>query len=262
MSDDAVAYEPPRLPGVRAVTVADLRAALAAGWSDFTYAPQFGLFFGGIYVVGGLLILAFLTVFAAPWLIIPIAVGFPLIGPFVAVGLYEVSRRLIAGQPLEWKGVLGVIFRQRERELSWMAFVVLFVLWIWLYQVRLLTAIFLGFRSMSSIEAFLNVVTTTSQGVSFLVVGTILGGILATVLFSSTVISIPLLLEREYDFVTAIITSFKAVLHNPVAMLAFAAVVTISAIVAMLPMFIGLLVVLPVLGHATWHLYKAVIAPA
>ena len=259
---NAPAVSRPSQPVIRSVGLADVGSALKKGFGDFFRAPLFGLFFGGVYTAGGIAILLFLYQLHMPWLILPIAIGFPLIGPFVAVGLYEVSRRLIAGQPLEWKGVLGVIFRQRERELSWMAFVVLFVLWIWLYQVRLLTAIFLGFRSMSSIEAFLNVVTTTSQGVTFLVVGTILGGILATVLFSSTVISIPLLLEREYDFVTAIITSFKAVLHNPVAMLAFAAVVTISAIVAMLPMFIGLLVVLPVLGHATWHLYKAVIAPA
>ena len=94
-----------------------------------------------------------------------------------------------------------------------------------------------------------------------MVVGTVLGGILATVLFASTVVAIPLLLEREYDFVTAIITSFKAVIQNPIAMLSFAAIVTVAAILAMLPFFLGLLVVLPVLGHATWHLYKAVIAP-
>ncbi|MEZ5789590.1 MAG: DUF2189 domain-containing protein [Nitratireductor sp.] len=258
---NAPAISGPLQPVIRQIGLGDVFSAISKGFRDFARAPLFGLFFGGVYTVGGIAILIFLYRLHMPWLILPVAIGFPLIGPFIAVGLYEVSRRLTGGEPLEWKGVLGVIFRQRERELSWMAFVVLFVLWIWLYQVRLLTAIFLGFRSMSSIDAFIEVVTTTSQGISFLVVGTVLGGILATVLFASTVVAIPLLLEREYDFVTAIITSFKAVIQNPIAMLSFAAIVTVTAILAMLPFFLGLLVVLPVLGHATWHLYKAVIAP-
>jgi uncharacterized membrane protein len=127
MSDDSMAYEPPRLPAVREVTFADLRAALAAGWSDFVSAPAFGLFFGGIYTLGGLLILLFLTVLKAPWMIIPLAVGFPLIGPFVAVGLYEVSRRRLAGEPLKWKPVLAVVVQQRNRQLGWTAFIVLFI---------------------------------------------------------------------------------------------------------------------------------------
>ncbi len=250
----------PHAPQINAIGMGDVTGALKQGIADFIRAPQYGLFFGGIYAVGGLLVLYFLYRLEMPWLILPIAIGFPLIGPFVAVGLYETSRRLEAGEKLSWPAILGHVFRQRERELSWMAFVVLFVFWIWLYQVRLLTAIFLGFKSMSTIESFLNVVTSSTEGIAYLAVGTLVGGFLALVLFSTTVISTPLLMERELDFVTAIITSVKTVMENPVPMITFGFLVAVLAILALLPAFLGLLVVLPVLGHATWHLYRRAIA--
>lgn len=249
------------LPALRSLAVQDILDCLGAGLSDFRRAPMFGLFFGGVYFLGGLFILAALNLFDMPWMIIPVAIGFPLVGPFVAVGLYEVSRRLATAEPLDWRGVLTVVLRQRERQLGWMALVVLFIFWIWIYQVRLLLAIFLGFKSFSSIEAFLTIVTTTPEGISFLAVGTVVGAIIALILFSTTVISIPLLLDREIDFVSAIITSFRTVIANPVPMIGWGALVTFLAILAMLPVFAGLLVVLPVLGHATWHLYGRAIEP-
>lgn len=249
----------PAPPVVNAVTVEDIVAALKSGIADFLRAPAYGLFFGGFYMLGGWFILACLTWLDMPWMIIPVAIGFPIVGPFVAVGLYEVSRRLQAGLPLEWRGVLLVIFGQRERQLSWMAFVVLFIFWMWIYQVRLLLAIFLGFKSFSSIEAFLRIITTTPEGIAFLGVGTAVGAVWAFLLFSSTVIAMPLLLERDFDFITAMITSFKTVFASPVAMLGWGVVVTVLAAMALLPAFIGLLVILPVLGHATWHLYRRAI---
>jgi uncharacterized membrane protein len=261
MSDDVAAYQPPRLPGVRVVTVADLRAALASGWSDFVHAPQFGLFFSGIYVVGGLLILAFLTVFAAPWLIIPVAVGFPLIGPFVAVGLYEVSRRRSAGEPLRWKPVLSVVFQQRNRQLGWTAFLVLFIFWIWIYQVRLLLALFLQSKGLSSIGGFITTVTTTPEGFGFLAVGTCVGAVLAFVLYATTVITMPLLLDRDPDVVSAMIVSFKTIQQSPKVMIGWGVFIAILTLIALVPAFLGLLVVLPVLGHATWHLYVRAVEP-
>jgi uncharacterized membrane protein len=246
-------------PQVNPLTLGDVSASLNEGWRDFMRAPATGMFFGAFYAAGGLLIWAALSYFHQTWLIFPIAIGFPLVGPFVAAGLYETSRRLSSGEPVTWAGVLGSVWRQRERELGWMAFVVLFVFWIWMYQIRLLTAIFLGFQSMSSVEAFLRVLTSTADGMLYLAVGTIVGAVLAMILYSTTVISIPLLMEREYDFVTAIITSIRAVLANPVPMIAFGIIVTLLSILAMLPLFLGLIVVLPVLGHATWHLYKRTI---
>jgi len=262
MSEEVLVRRPPPLPVVRRVTVADLRAALAAGWSDFAAAPQFGLFFGGIYTLGGLLILALLTVFHAPWMIIPVAVGFPLIGPFVAVGLYEVSRRRAAGQPLRWRDILSVVFQQRNRQLGWTAFIVLFIFWVWIYQVRLLIALFLQSSSFASIDGFLTVVTTTQQGLTFLAVGTLVGAALAFVLYAATVITMPLLLDRDLDFVTAMIVSFQVIHRSPGPMIAWGVLVAILTLVALVPAFLGLLVVLPVLGHATWHLYVRAVEPA
>ena len=253
----------PRPPAVKINTIGadDIKAALAAGWRDFLAAPLIGLFFGGIYAAGGIAILVLLMVYHQPWWIIPIAVGFPLIGPFVAVGLYEVSRRLASGAPLVWSEVLTVILAQRKRQVGWMAFVVLFIFWMWLYEVRMLLAIFLGFKSFSSLGAFFTIITSTSSGIGFLAVGTIVGALLSFVLFCTTVVAIPLLLEREIDLITAIIFSFKAVLQNFAPMIGFGILVAALTFLSLVPLFLGLLVVLPVLGHATWHLYTKVVAP-
>lgn len=240
------------LPDVRAATVADIRAALVGGISDFVRAPLYGLFFGGVIAVGGLLLIGFLTRWDMPWMVYPMVMGFPLIGPFIAVGLYEVSRRLEAGEALSWGGVLGVVFAQRGRQLGWMAFVMLFVFWIWIYQVRLLLALFLGSSGTAgTLEAFLTTLFTTRDGLLFLAVGHVVGAILALVLYSITVISIPLLMAREIDIVSAIVTSFRAVAASPVVMLGWGVTVTLLFIAASVPAFLGLLVVLPVLGHAT-----------
>ncbi len=245
---------------INRLTISDVQAALRQGIDDFRRYPVFGLFFGGIYALGGAFILAMLVYYHMPWMIIPVAIGFPLIGPFVAVGLYEISRRHHRHEPVTWPGVLAEVFRQRERQLSWMAFAVLFIFWIWIYQVRLLLALFLGFKIPAELGAFFTLVTTTPEGLLFLIVGTAVGAVLATVLFAATVISMPLLLDYDLDFVTAMITSARVVLENPLPMLGFGAIIAVSAILAMLPAFLGLFVVLPVLGHATWHVYRRAIS--
>jgi len=244
-----------RPPALKPIGWEDIAAALRLGLADFLRAPRFGLFFGAVYAVGGLAIFAFVAFLDTPWMILPIAIGFPLIGPFVAAGLYEVSRLLATGAPLGWRAVLVTVFRQRERQLGWMAFVVLFVFWIWLYQVRLLLALFLGFRMPATIEGFLGLLLTTQDGLVFLAVGTLVGLILALVLFSACVLAMPMLLDTELDFVTAMIVSVRTVAAHPVPMLGWGVVVTALTLLALAPAFLGLLVVLPVLGHATWHLY-------
>jgi uncharacterized membrane protein len=128
--------------------------------------------------------------------------------------------------------------------------------------VRLLLALFLGLHvSFSSFQEFLSAVLTTTEGLTFLVVGNIIGAALSMVLFSLTVVSFPLLLDRDLDFVTAMITSVRAVVNNPGPMIGWAAVIVVLLIVSALPLFLGLVVTLPVLGHTTWHLYRRLVAP-
>src|SRR5262245_5761548 len=260
-----VSRETPRagtgLPDVHAVTVADLRAVLLCGAADFARAPGIGLAIGTVFAAIGVAITLALTVWHMPWMIYPFAIGFPLIGPFAAVGLYEVSRRQEAGQRPGWQAVLSTIWAQRRREVSWMAFTMLFIFWMWMYEVRLLMALTLGRMSYATLDRFVEVVLTTPQGWTFLAIGHLVGAALSLVLFSVTVIAIPFLLDREVDFITAMITSVRTVLASPLVMLGWGIVVTIALLAACVPFFLGLLVVLPVLGHATWHLYRRAVVP-
>jgi uncharacterized membrane protein len=245
---------------VRPIRVDDVYAALADGWRDFRAAPQFGLFFGGIYALGGIFIMLELWRLEQPLWIIPLAFAFPLLGPFVAIGLYEVSRRREAGLPLDWADVLSVIWRERGRQIPSMAFIVLAGFMIWVWFARLILAIFLG-RMQFAVYSDLELLFTTGSGLAMLAVGTAVGGVIAFVLFAVTAVSLPMLLEREIDFVTAMITSFNAVTSNLRPMLLWAAIIAVGLIGAMVPFFLGLVVVLPVLGHATWHLYRRVVVP-
>ena len=253
---------PPAFPIVRAATFEDIRIALSQGWSDFTTAPAFGLFFGGIYALGGLLVVATVAVFGMSYLAYPLAAGFVLIGPFIAAGLYEVSRRIESGEPLEWRGVIGVIFAQGGREFAWMAFVSIFAFIVWMYQVRLLLALFLGFQSFASMGAFLNVLFTTGEGLAFLAVGHVVGAVMATSVFALTAVSFPLLLDRDVDFITAMIVSVQAVVKSPVVMIGWAFTIVAIVAIASAPAFLGFFVALPVLGHATWRLYRRIVTPA
>ncbi|MCC2113510.1 MAG: DUF2189 domain-containing protein, partial [Hyphomicrobiales bacterium] len=198
-------------PVVRSIAIADIGDAFAGGFRDFQAVPLYGLFFGGIFAIGGMLIVWMAYAAGMGYLAYPLATGFALIGPFIAAGLYEVSRRRETGEPLSWGAVLGVIFAQRKTDLGWMAFVTLFLLIVWMYQVRLLLAIFLGFQSFVSVSEFLDVLVSTPEGLTFLIVGNVVGLAIALVLFSLTVVSFPLLLDRDVDFVTAMITSVRAV---------------------------------------------------
>ncbi len=249
----------PKGPLIRHVSFQDVKAAFREGVADFKRAPLFGLFFGGVYVLGGLLLLAFLWVWDSPWAIIPLAVAFPLVGPFVAVGLYEVSRRISSGEKLSWRAVLGVIFRQKDRELVWMGFVMLFVFWIWAYQVRIMLALFIGSTANVSFANLFELVTTTEDGLMFLAMGTVIGGFLALVFFSLTVISVPLLLDRDVDVITALVTSVTTVRRSPWPMILWGLAVLILMLIALAPAFLGLFFILPILGHATWRLYERAI---
>lgn len=246
---------------VQTISFKDLVDVLKAGLSDFFAAPLIGLVFGATYVAGGVGLVAFVMFLGMPWLAYPLVIGFALIGPFVATGFYEVSRRRESAQPIIWSEVFGVIWQQRRRELGWMAFVMLFVFWIWMYQVRTLVAVFFGSQGFATLDGFLTAVFATQNGWTFLFVGHVVGATIALVLYSLTVVSCPLLLERDVDFVTAMITSIKAVTQSPVPMIAWGLLVIACVVAAALPAFLGLLLVLPVFGHATWHLYRRILPP-
>jgi uncharacterized membrane protein len=171
------------VPKVNKVTADDVTASLKAGFSDFLARPIMSGFFGLFYAVFGLLFVWSLVWLDKYWMVIPAVVGFPLVAPFAAAGLYEMSRRLEMGESFGWSEILTVMANQRKREMGWMAFVTLFILWVWFYQVRLWLAIILQDSSFSDFDGFLNIVFFTPQGWTFLAIGTGVGALLSAALF-------------------------------------------------------------------------------
>ncbi len=239
------------------LTEDDLRAALRAGLEDFKAVPMFGIFFALFYVAGGLGLWFGLIASGQPAFFLPIAAGFPLFAPFAAVGLYEVSRRREAGEPLSWGPILIALRGRGDGQLALMAVGVLIAFGFWIILARGIFAIFLG-RSGIGFESM--GILLTLPGIGMVIVGTIVGGLVALGLFTVTVMSLPMLLDRDVDFVTAMIASTQTVTGNPQVMLKWAALIAGLLFAAMIPLFLGLFVVLPVLGHATWHLYRRAIS--
>lgn len=257
--DAAPSLVPPPPQVASDLALADLSAALAAGWRDFVAMPRFGLFFGGVYVLAGLAIgWASLTGDEPTWLI-PAIAGFPLIAPFIAVGLYQASRRRAQGEALTWRGVLGALKGHGDDQILSMGVIVFVAFSFWMIIAHAIFAIFMAESGMGSkpdaLAAFL-----TPSGLAMLGVGSAVGAVLAFAFYAITVISLPMLVDRKVDFLTAIIASLKVVRGNFAVMLSWAAVIAALLFVAMLPGFLGLLVALPVLGHATWHLYVRAVA--
>ncbi len=243
---------------IRKIDIADLMDCIAKGVRDFSRAPKYGMFFGAVYAVGGWLILWIAFALGYFYLAYPFMMGFALLAPFGAAGTYEISRRLEAGQPLSWSAVLGAVWNRSGKDLGWLALVSLFTLIIWLDLAVFLFLMFYGVHVPSLPQLFTNVFTTT-YGLTFLLVGNGVGAIIALMVFSFTAVSPPLVVDREVDFVTAMTTSVQAVLANPRAMLAWAVVIGMDLAVSFVTVFVALLVVFPVLGHTTWHLYRRLI---
>lgn len=240
----------------------DLWAALRAGLADFRAAPLFGLFFAGVYVAIGLLIAQSLIARGGVTWLLTAAAGFPLIAPFTAVGLYEVSRRREAGLPLSWSAILGAVRGRGDDQLMLMGAFLFVLFGFWIVLARGVIAIFLADSAMAGLADDPMAFLASGQGLMMLLVGGALGALMAFAVFAITVISLPMLVDREVDVITAIITSISTVRANPGVMLAWAAIIALSTLAAMAPYFLGLLVVLPVIAHATWHLYRRAVDPA
>lgn len=240
-------------PDIAQVTIPELFAAVKAGIFDFQTAPIFGLAFSSFYVLVGLL-LWWIGADTYFWTL-AFALGFPLVAPFAAVGLYEVSRRIEAGEPLNWSQVLGVVWDQRRRQLPWIGAVLAMIFLFWSFFAHMTFALFFGASALTNISTSWDIYFTPT-GMSMMAVQVAVGAGVAFLTFGLTTMSLPLLVDKEFDFVTAMLVSLETVARNKLVMGLWALIVAVSLFLAMLPAFLGLFVALPVLGHATWHLYR------
>ncbi|MFD0980834.1 DUF2189 domain-containing protein [Tropicimonas aquimaris] len=252
MTDTVVPEASPR-PDIAILDRSDLVYALDMGWKDFRKAPFFGLVFSGVYVLGGLF-LAFVSGGFVTQTVI-LALGFPLIAPFAAVGLYETSRRIEEGRPLDLYQIFGVIWNEKDRQIPWVGAIIVIYFLFYSFLAHMIFALFMGLSVMTNVTSSYEVFLTTN-GLTMIGVELAVGAVLGFILFGLTVFSLPLLVDKEIDFMTAMLLSFEAVRENAGVMLLWAMVIAIYIVLAMIPAFLGLLVALPVLGHATWHLYR------
>jgi uncharacterized membrane protein len=257
----AGAGEAPAHPVVRKITPADLKEALAKGFDDFWAMPSHLVFLGLIYPVVGVCLAALTFSNNALPLLYPLASGFALIGPFAGIGLYEISRRRELGLSTSWQDAFSVLKSPSIPSIIALGVLLLVIFLTWLTTARLLYQSIFGYAVPTSYADLVNQVLTTSEGMRLIVLGNILGFIFAVAVLSISVISFPLLLDRDVGAAVAVYTSIKAVAMNPLTMALWGLIVAAALLVGSIPLFVGLAIVMPVLGHATWHLYRRVVEP-
>ena len=245
-------------PGVRTISFADVKAALRQGYDDFLAMPRHTPFLGVIYAVVCFLLVRVTFNDSLLPLAFPLIGGFVLLGPFAAVGLYELSRRRERGADTSWWHMLAVLRSPSAGPILRLGLLLLAVFLTWLMMAQ---AIYWATFGETTFQAgpFLDQLFTTRHGWTLVLVGNLVGALFALAAFAATVVSFPMLVDRKVSVATAVGTSFRAVLANPVPMLAWGLIVVAALVVGSVPFFVGLAVVLPVLGHATWHLYRKLV---
>lgn len=249
-------------PAVRNIGAEDLKEALRKGVEDFKEMPTHLAFIGLIYPLFGICLAALTFSSNALPLLFPLVSGFALIGPLAAIGLYELSRRRELGLETSWDHAFDVLRSPSLPSILALGFVLMVIFLVWLATAQALYEWLYGEMAPESYAAFLGEVLTTRKGWTLIVLGHAIGFVFAAVVFSISVLSFPLLLDRDCGVACAVQTSVQAVLTNPKTMGFWALIVAALLMIGSAPLLVGLAVVMPILGHASWHLYRRTVEPA
>lgn len=251
----------PGEPAVRQIELADLKDAVAEGIEDFQAVPSHAIFLVLLYPVIGLILCRLLFGYDMLPLVFPAAAGFALLGPLLAIGLYEISRRREQGLEASASDALDVLHAPSIGAIFRVGLLLAVIFAAWLGTAQLMYRQIVGGPVPTSVEAFARQILETPEGRDLIIVGNGVGFIFAVLALVVSVVSFPLLVDRKLGAATAIRTSIRAVAENPVTMAIWGLFVAVALFVGSIPFFLGLAVVLPVLGHATWHLYRKVVRP-
>jgi uncharacterized membrane protein len=253
----------PAQPVVRRISSADIYYALTRGIDDFTAVPSHAVFLCVIYPLLGLLLIGITLGHSLSLLPLafPIAAGFALVGPLAAIGLYELSRRREAGLDSSTSHALDVLHSPSLGAIIALGVLLMALFLIWLAVAEALYIGIFGYSPPTSITQFVHDVLNTPRGWTLIVVGTGIGFLFAALVLSISAISFPLLLDRDVGAAVAVYTSLRVMAANPLPMALWGLIVATLLVIGSIPFFVGLTVVMPVLGHATWHLYRRAVEP-
>ena len=247
-------------PDIGRIGMADIRAALREGLHDLGVARTDVVFIAVVYPIVGLVLARFVSSMNFLPLIFPLISGFAILGPLAAVGLYAVSRRLEAGEPVSWSTPFEVLRSPALSSMLGLGAVLGLIFLIWLAAAWGIYSVTLGPARPESIGAFLHDVLTTGRGWVMIVVGVGVGFLFAALTFAISAISFPLLLDRDVGVATAIQTSLRVVAENPGPMAAWGFIIAAALALGSLPALVGLIFVMPWLGHASWRLYRKLVS--